>query len=81
MLLSHHQNAGQSHDMGIGYRSFQNAEEFKYFGRTVRNETLNEEEIKGTLNLGNACYQSFQNLLSFCLLSGNVKFGIPYIKV
>jgi hypothetical protein len=37
---------------------------------------LIEEEIKRTLNLGNACYQCFENLLSFCLLSGNVKLRI-----
>jgi hypothetical protein len=30
MLLSHHQNAGQSHDIEIGNGSFENAEEFKY---------------------------------------------------
>jgi hypothetical protein len=58
MLLSHQQNAGQSHEMEIGKESFQNAEEFKYLGRTVTNETLIEEEIKRTLNLSNACQQS-----------------------
>jgi hypothetical protein len=31
--------------MERGTRSFQNAEEFKYLGRTVKNETLIEEEI------------------------------------
>jgi hypothetical protein len=62
--------------MEIGKASFQNSEQFKYLGRTVRNETLIEEEIKRTLNLGNACYQCFQNLVSFCLLCGNVKFRI-----
>jgi hypothetical protein len=76
MLLYHHQNAGQSHDMETGNRSFQNAEELKNSGKTVTNETLVEEEIKRTLILGNACYQSFQNLVSFCLLYGNVKFRI-----
>jgi hypothetical protein len=44
--------------MEIGKESFQNAEEFKYLGRTVRDETLIEEEIKRTLNLSNACHQS-----------------------
>jgi hypothetical protein len=76
MMLSQYQNAWQSHEMEIGNGFFQNAEEFKYLGRTVTNETLIEEEIKRTLNGSNACYQSFQNLLSFCLLSGNVKFRI-----
>jgi hypothetical protein len=31
------------------------------------------EEIKSRLNLGSACYISVQNILSFCLLSKNVK--------
>jgi hypothetical protein len=62
--------------MEIGDGSFQNAEEFKYMGRTITNETYIDEEIKRTFNFSNACYQSFQNLLSFCLLSGNVKFKI-----
>jgi hypothetical protein len=31
------------------------------------------EEIKSRLNSGNACYRLVQNLLSFCLLSENVK--------
>jgi hypothetical protein len=76
MLLSVHQNAGQSHDMEIGNGSFQNGEEFKCLGRKVTDETLMEEEIKRTLNLGNACNQCFHNLVSFCLLCGNVKFII-----
>jgi hypothetical protein len=75
MLLSHHQNAEQSHDMKIGNGSFRNAEEFKYLGRTVTNETLTEEEIKRSLNLGNVYYQSF------CLLSGNIKFRIYKIII
>jgi hypothetical protein len=31
------------------------------------------EEVKGTLNLGNACYRQVQNFLSSRLLSKNVK--------
>jgi hypothetical protein len=34
------------------------------------------EEIKGRLNSGNACYHSSQSLLSFLLLSRNVKVKI-----
>jgi hypothetical protein len=34
------------------------------------------EEIKSTLNSGNACYHSVQSLLSSRLLFGNLKFGI-----
>jgi hypothetical protein len=37
---------------------------------------LIQEEIKGTLNSGNACYHSVQTLLSSHLLSKNVKVTI-----
>jgi len=36
------------------------------------------EEIKSTLNLGNACYRSDQNVLAFRLLSTN--FNIKTYK-
>jgi hypothetical protein len=32
MLLSHHQNAGQNHDIKIGNRCFENVEQFRYLG-------------------------------------------------
>jgi hypothetical protein len=44
-------------------------EEFRYFGMTVTNQNLIHEEIKCRLNVGNACYQSVQNLLFSCLES------------
>jgi hypothetical protein len=37
---------------------------------------LFQEEIKSRLNSGNACYHSVQNLLSFHLLSKNLKIRI-----
>jgi hypothetical protein len=51
MLLSHHQNAGQNHDMKIGNRSFENVEQFRYFGTTMTNQNLIQEKIKRRLNL------------------------------
>jgi hypothetical protein len=69
MLLSRHQNAGQSWDIKIENRSFENVPHFKYLGMTVRNQNLIKEEIKRRLNSGNACYHSVQNLISSCLLS------------
>jgi hypothetical protein len=33
--LSHHQNAGQNHNIKIANRSFENAAQFKYLGMTV----------------------------------------------
>jgi hypothetical protein len=64
MLVSHDQNAGQNQDIKIGNRSFENMPQFKYLGMTVTNRNLIQEEIKGRLNSGNACYHSVQNLLS-----------------
>jgi hypothetical protein len=76
MLLSHHQNAGQNHDIKIANRSFKNVVQSKYLLMTVINQNFIQEEIKRRLNSGNACYHSVQNLLSSCLLSKNVKTGI-----
>jgi hypothetical protein len=69
MLLSCHQNAGQNHNIRIGDRSFENVAQFKYLGKTERNQTRIQEEIKRRLNSGNACYDSVQNILSSNLLS------------
>jgi hypothetical protein len=76
MLLSHHQNAGQNHDIKIANRSFENVAQFKYLGTTVTNDNLIPEEIKWRLNMGNAHYHSVYNLLSSQLLSENVKIRI-----
>jgi hypothetical protein len=64
MLLSRHQNVGQNRDIKIANRSFGNVSQFKYFGTTVTNQCLIQEEIKRRMNSGNACYHSVQNLLS-----------------
>jgi hypothetical protein len=76
MLLSRHQNAGQNQDIKIGNRCFENVAQFRYLGTTIRNQNLIQEEIKRSLNSGNACYHSVQNLLSLRLLSKNVKIRI-----
>jgi hypothetical protein len=75
MLISHHQNAGQNHHIKIANRSFENVGKFKYLGMTITYQNLIQEEIKSRLNLGIACYHSFQNLLS-CLLYESVKITI-----
>jgi hypothetical protein len=76
MLVSRDQNAGQNREIKIGNRSFENVSQFKYLGTTVTNQKLNPEEIKRRLNSGNSCYHSVQNLLSYRLLSKNVKVRI-----
>jgi hypothetical protein len=64
MLLSHHQNAGQNRNIKTANKLFQNVSEFKYLGMTVTNQNLIQEETKRSLNSGNACYHSVQNLLT-----------------
>jgi len=45
-------------------------------GTTLTNQTSIEEEIKSRLRSGNACCHSVQNLLSYRLLSKNLKIKI-----
>jgi hypothetical protein len=73
MLLSRHQNVGQNRDIKIANTSFENVSQFRYLGTTVIFQNLIQEDLKRRLNSGNACYHSAQNLLSFCLMSKNVK--------
>jgi hypothetical protein len=56
MLLTRHQNAGQSHDIKIANKCFEKVEQLKYFGTTVTYQNFIYEEIKRRLNLDNACY-------------------------
>jgi hypothetical protein len=76
MLLSHHQNVGQNHDIKVANRSLENVAQFKCLGMTVTNQNLIHEEIKSRLNFCNACYHSYQNLLSSRVLSKNMKIRI-----
>jgi hypothetical protein len=75
MLLSHHQKAGQNHDIKAANRSLENVAQFNNFGTTVTTQYLLQKEIKRRLNSDTACYHSIQNILSSCLLSKNVKIG------
>jgi hypothetical protein len=58
MLLFRHQYAVQCHTIKTAHRSFENVAQFKYFETTVTNQNMIHEEIKGRLNLGNACNHS-----------------------
>jgi hypothetical protein len=69
MSLSHHQNAGQNHDIKIGNRWFENVAQFTYLGMTITDQNLIQEEMKRRLNSGNAGDHSVQNLLPSRLLS------------
>jgi hypothetical protein len=69
MVMSPDRNAGRGHSVKIGYSSIERVEEFKYLGTTLTDQNSIHEEIKSRLKLGNACYHSVQNLLSFRLRS------------
>jgi ribosomal protein S2 len=45
MLPSHHQNAGQNHDIKIGNRCFENVAQFRYLGTMMTNRNLIQEEV------------------------------------
>jgi hypothetical protein len=57
----------------IDNSSIERVEEFKYLGKTLRDQNSIQEEIKSRLKPWNACYHSVQNLLSSRLLSKNLK--------
>jgi hypothetical protein len=73
MLVSRCQKAGQRQSIKIGpLKMWQSSN----LVTTLTNQNYIYEEIKSRLNSGNACYLSFQSLLSSRLLSRNVKAKI-----
>jgi hypothetical protein len=74
MLLSRHQNAGQSHDIKIANKCFENVAKFRYLGTTIIKQNLIQEEIKSRLNSG-----SVQTISTCRLLSKNME--LKYTKL
>jgi len=72
MVMSHDQNAGQSHNINIDNSFSETVEEFRYLGTTLTHQNSIQEEIKSRLKSGNACYHSVQNLSSSLQLK-NIK--------
>jgi hypothetical protein len=76
MLMSPSQKVGQKHNIKVGNKSFEDVAKFKYLSTTLADQNHVHEEIKGRLNLGNACYHSVRSLLSSRLLSSKLKVKI-----
>jgi hypothetical protein len=54
-LMPRYQKAGQKRNIKVRNRSFECVPEFKYLGTKVAGQNCMHEEIKSTLNSGNAC--------------------------
>jgi hypothetical protein len=76
IIISRDQNAGRIHSMKTDNRSVERMEEFKYLGTKLTNQNSIPEEIESRLKLGNTCYHSVQNLLSYSVLSKNLNIKI-----
>jgi hypothetical protein len=81
ILVSHCQKAGQGQSIKIAHRSFEDVVKLKYLGTALTDENCIHEEIKSSLNSGNACYHLVQSFLSSRLLSRNVKVKIYKIVI
>jgi archaellum component FlaC len=62
MVMSRHQNSEQNQNIRTANESFENVAKFKYMETTLTNQNDIRDEIKNTLNSGNVCYYSVQNL-------------------
>ena len=76
MVMTQDQNAGQSHNIKIDNSSFDRVEQFKYLETNLTDQNSTQEEIKSRLNSRNACCHLVQNLLSYSLLTKNLKIKI-----
>jgi hypothetical protein len=76
IIMSHHSNSEQDQNIRIANELFEKVAKFKYLWMTITNQNEIHDEIKSRLDLGNACYYSVQNLLSFHLISKNLKIKI-----
>jgi hypothetical protein len=74
--MSHCKKAGEKHSRKIVNRPFEGVTKFKELGTSLTDENCVNKEIKSRPNLGNACYNLVQSLLSSCLLCRNVKVKI-----
>jgi hypothetical protein len=66
--MSHHQTAGQYHNIKVGNKSLENVVKLKYVGMILTNFDCTQKEIRSRLNSGNACYHGVQDIFISCLL-------------
>jgi F0F1-type ATP synthase alpha subunit len=76
MFMSRDQNVGRSQNVKTDNNSFEIVKDFKYLGKILTNQNYIQEKIKSRFKSGNACYHSVQNLLSYSLLSKNLKINV-----
>jgi hypothetical protein len=76
MLMSRHQTSRQSNYIRVANKSFEKVAKFKYLRSTLTDKNCIHEEIRSSLNSGNAWYHAVQNLLSSRLLSRNMMIKI-----
>jgi hypothetical protein len=75
MVMLRDQHAVQNHNIYIytGNKALERVEHFIYFGTYLMHQNSFHEEIKCSLQSGNACCYSVLNLLSSSLLSNNIR--------
>jgi len=76
MVMLRDQHAVQNHNIYTGNKAFERVEHFIYFGTYQMHQNSLHEEIKCSLQSGNACYYAVLNLLSSSLLSNNIRVKI-----
>ena len=76
MITSRQQNIVQNQNIVIENLSFEKMYKLKYLGVTVTNTNDIREEIKRRINMGNACYYSFEKILSSCVLSKKLEIKL-----
>jgi hypothetical protein len=72
MVMSHHPNSGQNHNIRTANESFENVAKFKHLGMTLTNQNDAHDETKSRLHSGSSLYHSVQSLLSSCIISNKL---------
>ena len=75
MIIYGHRNVIQNQNIVIGNLPFENVENFKYLGATVRNANHIHEEIKHRINLGIAYQHSLDKIFFVPPVSKKMKIN------